>query len=43
MTKKVLCCFPLLLLSAISLFGQASASLNGRVTDPQGVQWRAPR
>jgi hypothetical protein len=36
MTRKALCCIPLLLLSAISLFGQASASLNGRVTDPQG-------
>ena len=36
MTRRVLCCVPLLLLSAISLFGQASASLNGRVTDPQG-------
>ncbi len=36
MTRKVLCCIPLLLLSAISLFGQASASLNGRVTDPRG-------
>ena len=35
MTRKVVYCIPLLLLSAISLFGQASASLNGRVTDPQ--------
>ena len=34
MTRKMLRCIPLLLLSAISLFGQASASLNGRVTDP---------
>src|SRR5580698_7179702 len=38
MTRKVLFSIPLLFLSAISLFGQASASLNGRVTDPQ----RAP-
>jgi Carboxypeptidase regulatory-like domain len=38
MTKKALCCIPLSLLSALSLFGQATASLNGRVTDPQ----RAP-
>ena len=36
MTKKVLCCIPLWLLSAILLFGQASATLNGRVTDPVG-------
>ena len=36
MIRKVLCCIPLLFLSAISLFGQASASLNGRVTDPRG-------
>ena len=38
MPRKVLYCFPLLFMSAVSLFGQASASLNGRVTDPQ----RAP-
>ena len=37
MTRKVLYCCPLLFTSAISLFGQASASLNGRVTDPQGA------
>src|SRR5579863_3767042 len=37
MPRTVICCIPLLLLSAISLFGQASASLNGRVTDPQGA------
>jgi hypothetical protein len=36
MTRRVLYCVPLVLLSAISLFGQASAGLNGRVTDPQG-------
>jgi hypothetical protein len=36
MTKKLLCIIPLSLLSAISLFGQASANLNGRVTDPRG-------
>lgn len=36
MPRRLLCSIPLLLLSAISLFGQASASLNGRVTDPQG-------
>lgn len=36
MTRKALRCIPLLLLAAVSLFGQASASLNGRVTDPQG-------
>ena len=36
MPRKVLCFIPLLLLSASSLFGQASASLNGRVTDPRG-------
>ncbi len=36
MLRKVLCFIPLLLLFANSLFGQASASLNGRVTDPQG-------
>jgi hypothetical protein len=33
--RKALCRIVLLLLSAISLFGQASASLNGRVTDPR--------
>ena len=36
MTRRALCCIPLILLSTSSLFGQASASLNGRVTDPQG-------
>src|SRR5580658_9224415 len=37
MTRRMLCYIPLLLLSANALFGQASASLNGRVTDPQGA------
>jgi len=41
MTTKVLCSLPLLLLPAASLFGQASASLNGRVTDPQGGRLKA--
>ena len=36
MRRRVLCVIPLSLLSAISLFGQASAGLSGRVTDPQG-------
>jgi hypothetical protein len=44
MTRKVLYCCPLLLLCvAILLFGQASASLNGRVTDPRGVHWQELR
>jgi hypothetical protein len=37
MGRKVTCSVPLLVLSAVSLFGQATAGLNGRVTDPRGA------